>query len=85
MVIWNVPDTADMARACGYALWGYSPDGLLRISAINGTQPTGVMSHDEISIEFHRRFYLEPIRPGSQAFEIRCRKWTEESAAALGH
>ena len=67
---WQCVEVADMAQACGWSLWGNSPDGRIRVAPDGVDYPTGTLSYDEVREQFLERFRVEPIRSGSQVFRI---------------
>jgi len=62
---YGAPNVAEMAALLGIELWGYAPDGRLRVADRGAAQPTGVMTDGEVTAAFVARFRLIPCRPGS--------------------
>jgi hypothetical protein len=59
-----------MADWIDLSLWGYAPDGRIRVGSAIDRQPVSVMTDQEIREIFDRNFAICPIRPYSHILEV---------------
>ncbi len=61
---------ADMADWLGLSLWGYAPNGSIRVGKVTDSQPTSVMTDAEIKEQFDAVFEIVPARPGGKTVKV---------------
>jgi hypothetical protein len=59
---WKGLEIADMADWLGVVLWGNTPQGDLRIGSHHDSQPTGVLTYEELKARFNESFRVVPVR-----------------------